>query len=145
MHRMIWLKFGGRTLHLLKLAGALFSFMAVFKVAEASYQVFVEASKLKAAMANPDLIPQFYQWTIDSVSYTRGAVAYSVSSPQDIVGIMTGPFANMLFWLGIAVVAIMIYQAGRVILPLEEYEEKISEHHRNLIAKAVAHAKKAKK
>jgi len=38
----------------------------------------------------------------------------------------------------------MVYQSGKIILPIEEYEQTISEHHKQLIAKAIAAHKKKK-
>ncbi len=142
---MIWLKFGGQTLHLLKLLGAIFGWAAGFKLAESVYLVFVEISKVKAAMANPELVAKFYGWSIDSASYAQGVQAYSFSSLQDYAGVMAGPVASVLFWMGALVVAMMVYRSSSVFLPVEEYENKMAEHHKKLIAHAVAHAKKGKK
>lgn len=132
MHRMIWLKLGDRRFHLLKLAGAFFVFSFVLKALEAAYMVFVTANKAIYAQIRPDLIGQLFGWSIGApYSFTQ----------EDFLGVMLGPVANFLFWLGLAVVALMIYQAGKVVLPLEEYEQQISEHHRNLILRAkAAHA-----
>jgi len=137
MHRVIWLRLGGRRFHLLKLAGSFFVFAFVLKALEAAYQIFVTVNKAIYAQAKPDLIGQLFGWAI--------AAPYNFSS-EDLVGVLLGPIANFLFWLGLAVAALMIYQSGKVILPVEEWEQQISEHHRRLISKArEAHAKTYRK
>lgn len=146
MHRMIWLKLGGSTLHLLKLFGSIFMMAATLKLAEATYLMFVEISKVKAAMANSDLVAQFYGWTIDSASYGQSTAVYSFTS-QDWIGILAGPAGNMFFWMAMLVIAITVYQSSKVFFPVEEYEKSVSEHHKKLIEHAVAHSapKKSKK
>ncbi|MCX6767321.1 MAG: hypothetical protein NTY90_01130 [Candidatus Micrarchaeota archaeon] len=128
MHRVIWLKIGSRRVHLVKLAGAFLVLWAVLKVAEAAYLIFVTAQKSVFAQARPDLVPQLFGWAI--------AAPYGFSN-EDLLGVMLGPVAGFLFWLGVAVVALMFYQSGRIIFPVEEYEEKVREHHKRLIQRAV--------
>ncbi len=133
MHRMIWLKLGDRRFHLLKLSGAFFVFAFVLKALEAAYTVFVTANKAIFAQVKPDLIGQLFGWSIGA--------PYAFTA-EDLVGVMLGPLANFLFWMGLAVVALILYQAGKVVLPIEEYESKVSEHHRSLILRAkAAHAR----
>ncbi len=133
MHRILWFKIGGRRMHLLKLAGAFFVLASVLKVAEAAYGIFVVVDKINTALMRPELIQQLFGWAIG---------APYVFSGEDILGVLLGPIASFLFWLGIAVLAVMVYQAGKVIFPVEEYESRVSEHHRALIEKAVRHYKK---
>jgi len=132
MHRVIWLRFGGRRLHLVKLAGAFFILWAVLKVAEAAYLIFVTVQKSIYAQGRPDLVPQLFGWAI--------AAPYGFSG-EDLLGVILGPVANFLFWLAVAVVALMFYQSGRILFPIEEYEQSVREHHRRLIEKAVAAGK----
>jgi len=133
MHRMLWLKIGGRNVHLLKLAGSFFVFAFVLKALEAAYQVFVTVNKAIYAQANPTLINYLFGWSIAAPAHF---------SNEDVVGVMLGPIANFLFWMGLAILALIIYQSGRVIVPIEEFEQRISSHHRHLILKArEAHAK----
>lgn len=134
MHRVLWIKIGGQRFHLLKLAGAFFVLAAVLKVAEAAYWIFVTVDKINYAMMRPETITQLFGWAMGAPHAFSG---------EDVLGVLLGPIAGFLFWLGVAVLALMIYQAGRVILPVEEYEQRISEHHHELIRKAVrAHKKK---
>ncbi|MFH0713195.1 MAG: hypothetical protein V1722_01555 [Candidatus Micrarchaeota archaeon] len=130
-HRIIWLKVGSKRFHLLKLAGAFFIFAAVLKVAEAAYQIFVTANKATYAQIDPTLIPSLFGWAMGAQPSGGSFLV------EDLVGVLLGPIALFLFWLGLAVVAIMVYQSGKVILPIEEYEQQISDHHKNLIRKAV--------
>jgi hypothetical protein len=131
VYRILWLSLGGKKLHLLKLAGALFLFAAILKVAEAAYNIFVTVNKVIYAQVRPELVGQLFGWSIGA--------PYTFSLPEDAVGVLMGPVAAFLFWVGVAVVAIMVYQAGRVIVPVEEYEQRIREHHRTLIEHARKH------
>lgn len=137
MYRILWFKIGGQRVHLLKLAGAFLIASALLKVAEASYNIFMTSYKIVYAQTNaphdPSIIHQLFGWGI--------AAPYNFSN-EDIVGVMMGPLAAFVFWLGVATVALIIYQSGKVVFPVEEYDERISRHHRNLIAKAVTAHKK---
>ncbi|MFH1199886.1 MAG: hypothetical protein V1708_02355, partial [Candidatus Micrarchaeota archaeon] len=130
MYRVLWFKIGGQRIHLLKLSGAFLISAGLLKVAEASYNIFITANKIVYAQLNPALIPQLFGWAISA--------PYEFSN-QDIVGVMMGPLASFVFWLGIATVALMLYQSGKIVFPIEEYEQKISSHHRELIRKAAFH------
>ncbi|MBI3587665.1 hypothetical protein HY995_05955 [Candidatus Micrarchaeota archaeon] len=130
MHRIIWLRFGGRRFHLLKLAGSFFLFAFLLKALEAAYSIFVTMNKALYAQAKPDLIVQLFGWSI--------AAPYHFSG-EDVLGVLLGPVANFLFWLALAVTALMVYQSGQAIFPIEEYEQAaspLSEHHRRMIAAA---------
>ena len=117
VHRIVWLKVGGKRFHLLKLAGAFFIFAAVLKVAEAAYQIFVTANKAVYAQIDPTLIPSLFGWAMGAQPSGGSFLT------EDLVGVLIGPIAVFLFWLGIAVVAIMIYQSGKVVFPIEEFEQ----------------------
>ena len=119
-------------MHLLKLAGSFFALASVLKVAEASYKIFITVDKVNYATARPELISQLFGWAMG---------APYVFSKEDVLGVLLGPIAEFLFWLGIAVIALLVYQSGKIIFPIEEYEQKISTHHRELIRRAVAHHK----
>jgi len=132
MHKMLWLKIGGKRFHMLKLAGAFFVFASVLKVAESAYNIFLIVDKVNTALMRPELTEQLFGWAIG---------APYVFSNEDVLGVLLGPIAGFLFWLGIAVLALVIYQSGKVILPIEEYEQRVSDHHRRLIERAVKHRK----
>lgn len=136
VHRIVWLKIGGKRFHLLKLAGAFFVFASVLKVAEAAYQIFVTANKAVYAQIDPTLIPSLFGWAMGAQP-SGGAFL-----TEDLVGVLLGPIAVFLFWLGIAVVAVMVYQSGKVVLPVEEFEQVIGEKHRSMIRKAIEAHKK---
>ncbi len=133
MHRIIWFKVGGRRLHLLKLAGAFVLLGAIAKVSEAAYWIFVTVEKISYAQIRPDAIPQLFSWSMGAPNYF---------SNEDILGVLLGPLATFLFWLAIVVVGVMLYQSGKVVFPVEEYEQRVSEYHRELIKRAVATHKK---
>ena len=132
MHRVIWFGIGGRRIHLLKMAGAFLLMWAVLKVAEAAYLIFVTIQKSIYAQLKPELVPQLFGWAI--------AAPYSFSS-EDMLGVILGPVAGFIFWLAVAIVALMVYQSGRVMFPVEEYEQNVREHHRRLIERAVSAGK----
>jgi hypothetical protein len=133
MHRIIWFKVGGRRLHLLKLAGAFILLAAILKVAEAAYWIFVTVQKISYAQMRPDMIAQLFNW---------GMEAPLAFSNEDVLGVLLGPIANFLFWLALVVVGLMVYQSGKVVFPIEEYEQRVSEYHKELIRRAVAAHKK---
>ena len=137
VYRIIWLKIGGKRFHLLKLAGAFFVFAAILKVAEAAYQIFVTANKAVYAQVDPTLIPHLFGWAMGAQP-SGGAFL-----TEDLVGVLLGPVAIFLFWVGIAVIALIIYQSGKVVFPIEEYEQIVKQKHSQMIKKAVeAHKKK---
>ncbi len=139
VHRILWLKIGGKRFHLLKLAGAFFVFAAVLKVAESAYQIFVTANKAVYAQIDPTLIPHLFGWAMGAQPSGGSFLT------EDVVGVLLGPIAVFLFWLGIAVLAIMLYQAGKVVFPVEEFEQVITEKHKQLIRKAIESHKKHKR
>jgi hypothetical protein len=124
---------GGKRLHMLKLIGAFVLLAAVLMVAKSAYDIFVVVNKAIYAQMKPELVGQLFGWGIGA--------PYAFST-EDILGVLLGPIAAFLFWLAIAIVGVGIYQAGRVVLPIEEYEQNIGEHHRRLIEKAVKGARK---
>ncbi|OIO26026.1 hypothetical protein COX85_01055 [Candidatus Micrarchaeota archaeon CG_4_10_14_0_2_um_filter_55_9] len=133
MHRVFWFKVGGKRMHLLKLAGAFFVLASVLKVAEAAYDIFVVVNKANMAGMRPELISSLFGWGIGA--------PYNFSG-EDVLGVLLGPVASFLFWLGIALVALMVYQSGKLVFPVEEYEQKMSAHHRKLIETAIRKIKK---
>lgn len=145
MHRVLWIKFGGKTVHLIKLTGALFVVAAVLMVAQSAYNIFVTVQKATYAKAMAQA------WSAYGGSLSENPIhvlfGWGMGAPysftgEDFLGVLLGPVAVFLFWLGIAVVGLMIYRSGQIILPIEEYEQRIQEHHRKLIEKAVRFQKK---
>lgn len=130
LRKVFWLRFAGRQLHLLKAAGAFFIFAAVLKLANSLYELLNQVSVAKVLLERG--------WFMGE---------HSIVMPfanEDFLGLLLSPVAVFLFWVGITFVALMIYQSGKVVFPIGEYDQKIAEHHRTLIEKAVAHAKKKK-
>lgn len=143
MRRVVWFKFGDTKLHLLKLAGSFLIVTFMLKVMQAAYLIFLTMEKVKAAEVNPNLIPQFFGWTMNATAYPSSPAPFVL---QDIIGVLLGPTADFMLWLGLLVVALMIYQAGKFMFPVEEYEQRLPEHHRRAIVEAVRahHAKLAR-
>ena len=143
MRRIIWFKVGDTRLHLLKLAGAFLIVTFSLKVMEGAYQIFLTMEKIRAAEVNPALIPQFFGWTMGATPYPSNPAGFML---QDLIGILMNPTANFMFWLGLLVVSLMVYQAGKFMFPVEEYTEPLPEHHRQALVDAVRahHAKLAR-
>ena len=136
MHRMLWLRVGSQRLHLLKLAGAFLILAGLLKVGEATYGLTVIMEKANFARLNPASVPQLFGWAVGP--------SYQFDW-QNVVGVLMGPIANLVFWFGITTLAIILYQSGKLVFPIEEYEEKIRDHHASLIRKALsARREKAK-
>lgn len=135
MRRIVWLKVGDTKLHLIKLAGSFLIVTFMLKVMEAAYHIFLTVDKIaKVSALTTDRIPEYFGWTMSSTVYPGAPMLFSA---QDIVGKLLGQSAEFMFWLGMLVVALMVYQAGKFYLPIEEYEQVLPEHHRRAIVEAV--------
>ena len=97
----------------------------MLKVAEAAYQIFVTVNKAIYAQARPDLVPQLFGWAINSRSFTG----------EDVLELLDRLETSCS---GSRITVLIIYQSGKIIVPIEEYEENISAHHKLLISKARA-------
>jgi len=140
MRRMLWFKIGDTKFHLLKLAGSFLIVTFMLKVMQAAYNIFLTMEKVRAAEVNPTLIPQFFGWTMGATAYPSSPAAFSM---QDLVGVLLTPTADFMLWLGFLVIALMVYQAGKFVFPVEEYEHAIPQHHKQAIIAAVrAHREK---
>jgi hypothetical protein len=137
---MLWFKLGDTKFHLLKLAGSFLIVTFMLKVMQAAYNIFLTMQKVRAAEVNPSLIPQFFGWTMSATAYPSSPTPFSL---QDLIGVLLSPTADFMLWLGLLVIALMIYQAGKFVFPVEECEQPIPEHHRQAIVEAVrAHREK---
>lgn len=140
MRRIMWFNLGDTKLHLLKLAGSFLIVTFMLKVMQAAYVIFLTMEKVKAAEVNPTLIPQLFGWTMGATAYPSSPAPFMM---QDIIGVLLSPTADFMLWLGLLVVSLMVYQAGKLMFPIEEYEQKLPEHHRRAIVEAVrAHREK---
>ena len=143
MKRIVWLKVGDTRLHLVKLAGSFLVVTFMLKVMQAAYNVFLTADKIQAAEMNGNLATTFFGWTMSSgqniiqMLNCAGPICPLPLSLQDKIGIMLAPTADFLLWIGLLVISIMLYQAGKVMFPIEEYETTLPEHHRAAIVEAV--------
>ncbi len=136
MHRVLWFRIGGKTLHTLKLIGAFLIIGTFLKLAEATYNLFVIVEKVKWAALRPEFIPQLFGWAITA--------PYAFTT-QDVIGVLSGPFADICFWVVGVLVAIMIYKAGNVVFPVEEYGRILEEKKRRLIQHAIRFHEERKK
>ncbi len=134
MHRVFWLTVSGRRMHLLKLAGAFFVLFSVLMVANAAYGVFVTVDKVNAATLNPKLSEQLFGWALSA--------GRNDFSSEDALGIILAPIAWFMFWLGIAVVSLIVYQSGKLVVPIEEYDQALGERHRKAFHAMLKRAKR---
>lgn len=117
MHRVLWLRVGSSRLHLLKLAGAFIMLAAMLKVFESVYALFLTVNKAIQAQAGAQQALALFDgcmqcWGVYPVGFTN----------EDFLGVVLGPVAAFLFWLAVVVIGLMVYQSGRVLLPIEEYD-----------------------
>lgn len=119
---------------MLKLAGAFFVLFSVLMVANAAYNVFVTVDKVNAATLNPKLSEQLFGWALSS-----GRIEFS---SEDALGIILAPIAWFMFWLGVAVMSLIVYQSGKVVVPIEEYEQTFGERHRKAFHAMVKRARR---
>ena len=129
MHRIFWLTVSGKRMHLLKLAGAFFVLFSVLMVAHSAYEVFVSVDKINTATLNPKMSEQLFGWALSA--------GRNEFSSEDALGIMLKPIAWFMFWLGIAVMSLIVYQSGKVIFPIEEYEQTLGERHKQAFHRMV--------
>jgi hypothetical protein len=128
---------GDKRVHLLKLVGAFFIAGGLLKLAEASYQIFLTVRMAQLATSNSALIGGFFKWGLNCSTLQESCFGL-----EDTIGVMVGPMANFMFWFAMLLLAFMVYQSGKVFLPVEEYEQKVEEHHADLIRKATEHYRK---
>lgn len=134
LHKVLWLSISGKRMHLLKLAGAFFVLFSILMVANAAYNVFVTVDKINAAILQPQLTEQLFGWALSA-----GRIEFS---SEDALGIMLAPIAWFMFWLGVAVVSLIVYQSGKVLVPIEEYEQTLTDEHRRAFHSMVKRAKR---
>jgi hypothetical protein len=134
MHRIFWLTVSGRRMHLLKLAGAFFVLFSILMVANAAYGVFVTVDKINAATLNPQLSEQLFGWALSA--------GRSEFSSEDVLGIILAPIAWFMFWLGIATLSLIVYQSGKVVVPIEETEQVLGERHKRAFGQMIRRAKR---
>ena len=113
MQDVLWLNIGKRKIHLVKMIGSFLLIAAILKVFESVYQLILVSNQAAQAMVNAETAKELFGYCIEC----GGATARGFTG-QDVLGVMLGPFAGLLFWIAITIVAIMIYQTGKVILPI---------------------------
>lgn len=133
MHKMFWLTVGQQRLHVLKLAGSFFIAGCLLKVMESSYQIFLTVQKAIIAQSNPNFIVSLFGWAMGP-SYGHWIPTFTT---EDFIGVLLGPIATLMFWMGILCIAAMIYNSGKVFFPVEEYESNMPAHpHRDKMIQA---------
>jgi hypothetical protein len=140
MHKMFWLTMGQQRLHVLKLAGSFFIAGCLLKVMQSSYEIFLTVQKALTAQANPNFIISLFGWAMGP-SYGRWIPTFTT---EDFIGVLLGPLANFMFWMGLLAIAAMVYNSGKVFFPIEEYETNVGSHPqaRSMIRAAIKHHQK---
>ncbi|HLC45689.1 MAG TPA: hypothetical protein VJI67_02345 [archaeon] len=129
MHRVVFLKVGGRNLHLLKLLGALLVFVAFLKVLSGAADVFESTSSINAVndcLASAELEQKAVCQEQAAYFFGPGPAVPRLSqeslSLKQVTTIASGPLVSMLWWFAILVFGLMLYKAGRVFVPIEEQD-----------------------
>lgn len=155
MKRVILLRFAGRDLHIPKLVGALILAAAVLMFFKASADMYDSWDHLKAVetcmesvgVCNPNPDPNLSAWEVsDPCTTDEWQVDYDTCRADLYnstgVTLRTGqrslttrqfwsallqPIAMFFFWMAIVFFGWMIYNTGRLTLPIEETIMKIKE------------------
>lgn len=90
VHRMLLAKVGERYVHLLKMFGAFFTFGCMFNVFSAAYNL--------------------------SVAVDTASIA---ATGSDVLGVVSGPIANLFIWLSLMIIGLALYRSDRTIVPWE--------------------------
>lgn len=114
MHRIVWLRYGNRRIHMLKLVGSFFILASILKVFESVYNIVLVMNKAILAQVSSAQATQLFGGCVNCT----GPIGPGFSG-EDLLGVMLGPIAALLFWLAVVAIGIMIYQSGKVFMPIE--------------------------
>ena len=113
MHRVIFLRVGGKKLHLLKMMGALIVVGSAMGVLGIVAELFRLIKQLGLAKTNSQIALQVFGLMPEALT-------------NDIaLGFFMGPSAWFMFWLALFIAGAMIYRSGSIVLPIEEEIEDV--------------------
>ncbi|MDO8625612.1 MAG: hypothetical protein Q7R47_06005 [Candidatus Diapherotrites archaeon] len=131
MRRLIWLKFGGRDVHLPKLIGVFLLVFAVLMVVKAvagmvdswdAISNFGQCVPADAAACGEAL------YRITGVSIWAGQ---STLNATQFWSALLGPMANVFGWLIVLLVGAIFYKSGNITLPIEETIRDLPDHRKH--------------
>ena len=114
MHKIIQIRIGNKKLHLPKLLGSLIVFGALFKFMESVMTISMKSDVLSQLLTrdlNPMQAIQFQG--ILNINYIP--VGWG-----DSLMILSGSIGDSLFWLSLFVIGLILYNTGRINIPVEE-------------------------
>ncbi|MCD6229301.1 MAG: hypothetical protein J7K00_00675 [Candidatus Diapherotrites archaeon] len=121
MHKVIHISIGNKRLHLPKLLGALMVFGALFKFVESVMVISMKSDVLNNLLTrdlNPMQAIQF-QGILN--------INYMPMGWGDALMILSGSIGDSLFWLSLFVIGLILYNTGRINIPVEEEVYNIPE------------------
>jgi len=148
MRRLIYLRIGGRDVHMPKLIGAFVIFAAFLLFVQASAEMFdswdsaKEVNRcLQVAAANnareepgPDLYPDCRRLAVDYLDMAVRTGQEELTLRQ-FWGSLLGPIASVLIWLAVLFVGLIFYRSGELVLPIDETIREIPETPRRAFKK----------
>jgi len=132
MKRVIFLKVGGKQLHLPKLIGALIIFGALFEImysAAALFEATDSISAVNACLSSATTISEISVCQLQAKNALNIFPRFSQTqlNSRQIFMPLAEPMVSMLFWLAVFVFGVLLYKTGKLYLPLEEQIEEESE------------------
>ena len=112
MHRVIFLRIGGKRLHLLKMVGSLVLVGAAMGVLGTIAGLFRLIKQLELAQTNAQVAMQIF-----------GLMPEALTS-DIMLGFFMEPSAGFMFWLALFIVGAMIYRSGSIVIPIDEEIEE---------------------
>ena len=145
MRRIIFLKVGGKQLHLPKLIGALIIFGALFEIMYAAAALFEATDSISSVNACLSSATNISEVSVCQMQAKNALNIFprfnqTALNSRQIFMPLAKPMVGILFWLAVFVFGILLYKTGKVYLPLEEQVEEESE-----VPKGRATKRKAKK
>ena len=126
MRRIIFLRAGGRDVHLPKLIGALILFAAIIMFFQTSAAMFNNWDTVKYVdgCLNPAKGPDAL--VINCTEVAKDSLGVSVMADQEALTLrqkveaIAPSIAGILFWLAALFAGFMVYRTGQLVLPIEE-------------------------
>lgn len=131
LRRIIWLKFGGRDVHLPRLIGVfllVFSVLMLVKACAIMIDSWDGIQRFNACEPDQRGLCGEALWRITGVSIWAGQTT-ELNDTQFWAALL-GPVANVFFWLIVLLVGVIFYKSGNLVLPIEESVREVAERRR---------------
>jgi len=125
MRKLFLFRIGGRDLHLPKLVGSFIVFAAVllfFQSAAIMFEGWENIKHVNYCLENAgagERMEKCQSMAMDAFGFYVRADQGILSNKQFAIA-MISPIAEMFFWIAVMVFGVMVYNAGRVVIPVEE-------------------------